>query len=161
MYGAMAWSTTTTTTKHYYFLTTNKFGWISLPSLSFTCSNHSEVLLKFHTIPRFFHSLPQTWETSPWDKQELGSLTNENDDSNENVKKQYVLISKPTALHVHHAFLYISLLSLHNYDVKMPNFTFCAGGEHKNLDTVLKNSSPENSPPFNKLHDLEWERWIL
>ena len=31
-------------------------------------------------------------------------------------------MNKTTTLHVHHAFLYISLLSLHNYDVKWPNF---------------------------------------
>ena len=43
-------------------------------------------------------------------------------DGNENVKKQ--LVSKTTTLHVHHAFLYISLPSLHDYDVKLPNFTF-------------------------------------
>ena len=30
---------------------------------------------------------------------------------------------KTTILRVHHAFLYISLPSLHDYDVKMPNFT--------------------------------------
>ena len=29
-----------------------------------------------------------------------------------------------TTLHVHHAFLYISLPPLHDYDRKMPNFTF-------------------------------------
>ena len=34
---------------------------------------------------------------------------------------------KTTTVHVHHAFLYISLPSLHNYHVKMPNFTFCGG----------------------------------
>ena len=34
------------------------------------------------------------------------------------------LVSKTTTLHVHHAFLYISLPSLHDYKVKMPNFTF-------------------------------------
>ena len=28
------------------------------------------------------------------------------------------LMSKTTTLHVHHAFLYLSLPSLHNYDVK-------------------------------------------
>ena len=33
-------------------------------------------------------------------------------------------MSKTTTLHVHHAFLYISLLSLHSYDVKWPNFKF-------------------------------------
>ena len=30
------------------------------------------------------------------------------------------LMSKTTSLHVQHAFLYISLLSLHNYNVKWP-----------------------------------------
>ena len=30
-------------------------------------------------------------------------------------------------------FLYISLLSLHDYDVKLPNFTFCGGLEHKTM----------------------------
>ena len=34
---------------------------------------------------------------------------------------------KTTTLHVHHAFLYISLPSLHDYDGKMPNFTFYGG----------------------------------
>ena len=47
-----------------------------------------------------------------------------NDDGNENDKKAIGLLSKTTTLHVHHAFLYISLPSLHDYDVKMPSFTF-------------------------------------
>ena len=33
------------------------------------------------------------------------------------------LMSKTKTLHVHHAFLYISLPSLHDYNVKMPYFT--------------------------------------
>ena len=33
-------------------------------------------------------------------------------------QKTMGLISKTTTLHVHHAFLYISLPSLHDYDVK-------------------------------------------
>ena len=32
---------------------------------------------------------------------------------------------------MHNAFLYIFLLSLHNYDMKMPIFTICQGWEHK------------------------------
>ena len=53
---------------------------------------------------------------------------------------------KATGLHVHHAFLYISSPSLHDYDVKMHDFTFCGGREHKataffffflNFDTVF------------------------
>ena len=37
-------------------------------------------------------------------------------DGNGNVKNAIGLKSKTTILHVHHAFLYISLLSLHNQD---------------------------------------------
>ena len=44
---------------------------------------------------------------------------------------------KTTTLHVHHAFLYISLQSLYNYDVKMPNFTFCGGREHTTTTFVF------------------------
>ena len=53
---------------------------------------------------------------------------------------------KAIGLHVHHAFLYISSPSLHDYDVKMHNFTFCGEREHKatafflfflNFDTVF------------------------
>ena len=54
----------------------------------------------------------------------LGTLQNYDGDSKENVKKTIGLMSKTTTLHVHHAFLYISLPSLHNYDVKWPNFKF-------------------------------------
>ena len=36
-------------------------------------------------------------------------------------------ISKTTILHVHHAFLYISLSSLQDYDVKVLNFTMYRG----------------------------------
>ena len=52
------------------------------------------------------------------------SLRNDDDDGNENGKKAIGLdmTSKTTTLHVHHAFLYISLPSLHDYNVKLPNF---------------------------------------
>ena len=61
----------------------------------------------------------------------IGSLRNDDGDGKENGKK--------------HAFLYISLPSLHDYNVKVPNFTFCRGREQKtttfffflNFDTVF------------------------
>ena len=55
----------------------------------------------------------------------VGGFSNDDGDGdgNENVKKAIGLLSKTTSLHVHHAFLYISLLLLHDYDVKMPSFT--------------------------------------
>ena len=40
---------------------------------------------------------------------ELGTLRSNDADGNENVKKTIGFISKTTILHVHHAFLYISL----------------------------------------------------
>ena len=50
-------------------------------------------------------------------------------DGNQDVKKAIGLLRKTTTLHVHHAFLYISLPSLLDYDVKMPNcnlaFDYC------------------------------------
>ena len=57
----------------------------------------------------------------------LGSFSNDDGDGNEDVKKGIGLLRKTTTLHVHHAFLYISLPSLHDYDVKMPNCIFHGG----------------------------------
>ena len=56
-----------------------------------------------------------------------GTLRSDDGDGNGNATKAIGLISKTTILHVHHAFLYISLPSLHDYDVKMPNFTMYRG----------------------------------
>ena len=57
----------------------------------------------------------------------VASFSNDDGDSNENVKKAIGLLSKTTSFHVHHAILYISLPLLHDYDVKMPSFTFYGG----------------------------------
>ena len=54
----------------------------------------------------------------------LQSAGNDDGDGNENGKKTTDSFSKTTTLHVQHTFLYISLPSLQDYDVKMPNFTF-------------------------------------
>ena len=54
----------------------------------------------------------------------IRTLRNYDDDGNRNVQKAIGLMSKTTTLHVHHAFLYISLLFLHNYDVKWPHVKF-------------------------------------
>ena len=48
----------------------------------------------------------------------LGSSSNDDGVGNEDVKKAIGLLRKTTTLHVHHDFLYISLPSLHAYDVK-------------------------------------------
>ena len=54
------------------------------------------------------------------------ALSNNNGDGNENVKKATGILSKTTT-RVSYFFLYISLPSLHDYDEKMPNFTFHGG----------------------------------
>ena len=54
--------------------------------------------------------------------------------------------SKTTTLHVHYTFLYISLLLFHDYDVKIPGFTFYGGRKifflFLNLNMVHRNSTP-------------------
>ena len=81
----------------------------------------------------------------------LWTLRSDDGDVNGNATKTIGLVSKTTILHVHYAFLYISLPSLHDYDVKMPNFTMYRGSTQAttkfplscllNLDMVLRNST--------------------
>ena len=71
----------------------------------------------------------------------VGTLRNYDGDGKENVKKAVGLISKTTTLHVHHAFLYISLLSLHNYDVKWAILSFFLGRERTNAYGKAINST--------------------
>ena len=80
----------------------------------------------------------------------IGTLRSDDVDGNGNPTKAIGLISKTTISHVHHAFLYISLPSLHDYDVKMPNFTMYRGSTQAtkkisslflNLNMVLRNST--------------------
>ena len=57
----------------------------------------------------------------------IREFSNDDGDGNKNFKKAIGLLSKTISLHVHHAFLYISLPLLHDYEVKMPSFTFYGG----------------------------------
>ena len=69
----------------------------------------------------------------------MRSLSNEDsdDDGDDNGQKPIDLISKTTTLHAHHAFLYISLPSLHDYDAKMPNLMFTGGREQTTTVTFF------------------------
>ena len=67
----------------------------------------------------------------------LGTLRSDDGGSNGNVKKAIGLLTKTTTLHVHHAFLYVSLQSLHDYDVKMANFTFYRGSTQATTKFLL------------------------
>ena len=64
---------------------------------------------------------------SPTAKETLGSFSNDDGDGKEDVKKAIGLLRTTTTLHVHHAFLCISLPSLRDHDVKMPNCKFYGG----------------------------------
>ena len=123
-----------------------------VPCVKFGSLNQSEV------TPDRRHNTLQVWFTDN-DRENtqieiryenekiLGSLCNDDGDGNENGKKATGLdMTSKTTLHVHHAFLYNSLPSLHDYNVKRPKFTFCRGREQKtttflflflNFDAVL------------------------
>ena len=87
-----------------------------------------------------------------------------NDDGDEGDRQK---MKQTTTFHLHHAILYISLPSLHHYDVKLPNFTSPRHGvgawsrwtQHKNcpfhfpnLDNV-RYGPKKISPRFAKLGD--------
>ena len=64
----------------------------------------------------------------------LGSLSNEDADGNESGKKAMLFrFAKQQLCTCITLFLYISLPSLLDYDVKVPKFTFCRGWEHKTI----------------------------
>ena len=99
--------------------------WFKDPSHSRLCSHvretcQSKSQLRIHSGP-----VSDRYEVSLYEL--IGTLRSDDGDANGNARKAIVLISKTTILHVHHAFLYISLPSLHDYDVKMPNFTMYRG----------------------------------
>ena len=60
------------------------------------------------------------------------SLSNDDGDGNENGKKANMFRSTKQQLCTYITrFFCISLLSLHDYNVKVPNFTFCRGRERR------------------------------
>ena len=81
---------------------------------------------------------------------------------NENAKKAMGLLSKTTTLHVHHAILYISLPSLHDYGVKMPDFTLYGGRKQATMNFFLfltRVRSPRNQPREIRLNLIFLPNW--
>ena len=70
---------------------------------------------------------------------------------------------------MHHAFLNISLPSLHDYDLKMPNFTFYGGYENKTTFFFFAWTSiqpvriqpQEGLPTFDELKEMKYARLSL
>ena len=102
----------------------------------------------------------------------LGTLRwhdGENKNENENVKQAMGWISKTTTLHVHHAYLYISLQIMHDNDGKMPNLTFYGGCKQATAKfsfsfwtwiRFLGIRLNKSSLAFDKVnHELEKSRW--
>jgi len=86
-------------------------------------------LPSFYLLFTFLFSFPPETPHTQATHTLLGTLRWHDGEDNENVKQTMGWISKTTTLHVYHALLNISLPSLHDYDGKMPNFTFYGGRE--------------------------------
>ena len=58
--------------------------------------------------------------------------TNDDGNTKEKGNNNMFILTKTTTLHVHHAILYISFLSLYPYDMELPNLTspLYGVGEH-------------------------------
>ena len=100
----------------------------------------------------------------------IGSFSNNCGDGSENVKKAKGLISKTTTLHMQQTFLYLSLLSLHHYGVKIPNFTCYEGCKQVTTNFSFsfktwmwspRNQLQGNSPTFDIFRELELVRQSL
>ena len=92
----------------------------------------------------------------------LESLSNDDGDVTENGKKSIGLDKekKPSsALTSRFNFLYISLPSLHNYDMKRFSFTFCGGHEHKTYFSwtleLFRIQLQEKLQAFDELNEME------
>ena len=76
--------------------------------------------------------------------------------------KQALRLSKEQPFICITLFLYISLPSLHDYDVKLPHFTFCRGRECKTLAfcfAELRYSLSEFNSWKISQHFTKWTRW--
>ena len=92
------------------------------------------VLVRFRCLKRAIDNRP--WP--PYYQWDLKSLLSKRElkqpqrrRQQERQKSNWLRLAKTTILHVHHAFLFISLPSLHDYDVKLPDLPFCGGREQK------------------------------
>ena len=72
-----------------------------------------------------------------WESQTIGSLSNYDGDVNEDGKKAIGLDRQNNNLQVHDSFWYFCFPSLHDNNVRVPNFTFCRGREHKTTTFVF------------------------
>ena len=93
-----------------------------------------------------------------------GSLGNDDGDGNENGKKAIGLDKQNNNFSHASRFLYISLPSLHDYNVELPNFTFRRGRKQKTTTffffswTLMQSfriQPPKNLPTIDELNEME------
>ena len=96
--------------------------WLSLYVRGLTLIRHDYFGRKLRSHESLWYHLPRN----------IRKLKQRRPRATRTAKKTIDLFSKTITLHVQHTFLYISLPSLHDYDVvKMLNFTFYVGSENK------------------------------
>ena len=72
-----------------------------------------------------------------------------------------VLVRKTTTLYVHHAFLYISLPSQQDYDVKWPNLSFFEDGNGEAINSTLSVWTRAWPPLFSSsISSLLLSNWV-
>ena len=84
----------------------------------------------------------------------IRELKQDSANSNENVKKAIGLISKTTALHVHHPLFYINLPLLHNYGVKNLEHKMTLFFFFWTLILSFRIQLPKSSPVFVKMNEM-------
>ena len=109
-----------------------KLGIGTLPSKKLSRADHLNLPAKFEFSDLFRYRYTKAlWAFGS--SLIVASLSNDHSDGNENGTKAVGLINETTTLHACITLLctFLSLPSLYDYDVKMPNFTICEGREQK------------------------------
>ena len=107
-------------------------------------------------------AITERFNCTYYDYEYGASISNDDSDVNKNGKKRFKLVRKQ--LYTASPFVCISLSSLHYYNVKTSNFTFCGGCEHKTktffffsktLIQPVRIHLQKKLPTFDKLNDME------
>ena len=116
--------------------------------------SHSTLVFKNGSAHKFMRNIPKGPQLF------VGTLRNHDHDGNGNVKKAIGLMSKTTTLHLHHAFLYISLPSLHNYDQIS---SLLGNGNGKAINSTISVRTWARSPLFSSSQNprllSNWTNW--
>ena len=146
-------------------LITNPLYFWAPVSLSYICGQISSFgAFSSSRQIQYRKNLGQTSGDYPIHQQNLGRSAKSKIRDRLGFSRHMKTIGKTITLHVHHAFLYISLPSLRDYDAKMPNFTFCGRtwtqGNHflliiLNFDSAFRTQLQKKMPRFDELNEIK------